>query len=291
MKNELRVFPVVSDGQWAYVSLYGEGFALANGLETKIRDAYHSRKEKDSPFFVEGDLVREVFHGAKISPEENLFWFLFDQPQEKKIAVKRIGKILLRPNEAGDGIFGTLGVDVGAAPAGGKSSRVIGLAFIGKESQLLASKAESPNFSEIQLNIAGEKALEHANSLFPVSAPDARELVEPLRFQAARVGGFEFIEARAGFKHKVPEAVPNAHQLLLGYFVRGEGATRALYDFYVDGDYSQAPEQVLMGKWLKGFDGTLYISSTGIGDCGLFVLLKSGAKPVAVPVRCGSWGC
>lgn len=287
----MRIFPVMFDGKSVYVSLYGEGFTISPGLENDLREIYKAKSSPDR-FYIDQNLTKKVFSEMGISESKSLYWFQFNEATEKSIQIGKINRLLIKPNGAGDGVFGTVGIEVVDKAQGAQSFNAQGMAFIGSESQLLASGGKSPQWTPAKLDVPSEKVIEQAESISPKGENGMREVKKALEFRAASLGGVEFIEATAQFSRKYVADEQNGFtETLYGYFIREKSGLKTLYDYYVDATYFQKPDQILVGKWVKGFEASLYISSAGMGDCGRFVLVKPNGTPVVVPVRCGSWGC
>jgi hypothetical protein len=286
-----RFFPVMADGKRVYVSLYGEGFSISLDLENKLREIYKKNNSSSDAFYVDGDLADKILAELKFSKDEKLFWFLFSDPQEKIVEIGKIKRFVIKPNGAGDGVFGALGVEVEANGKADLQSLVAqGLAHIGTTSQLNPSMASAPKWSTTDIDLPRGRLLDHADYIAPRGETGSRDIKRSLEFTAEKLGEVEFIQANAEFNRKEVSDQNSFPENLYGYFLRSKNGIQVLYDFYIDTTYDQKPQSILIGHWVKGFDATLYISSTGMGDCGRFVFVKNSSATV-VPVRCGSWGC
>jgi len=288
---EQRFFPVMADRKRVYVSLYGEGFLISLDLENKIRETYKKNNPSSGAFYVEGDLAKQLLAELKFSENEKIFWFLFSDPKERIIEIGKIKRLVIMPNGAGDGIFGTLGVEVEAHGDNiPESLAAQGLAYIGTTNELNPSSASTPSWSTTDMDIPAGKLLNLADYIAPRGDNGERDIKRQLEFMSEKLGDVEFIQANAEFNRRESSDQSEFAENLYGYFLRSKAGIQTLYDFYIDTTYHQKPEKILVGRWIKGYDATLYISSTGMGDCGRFVFFRN-ASVVVIPVRCGLWGC
>jgi|GEM_PF-3494107 len=289
----IRIFPILSDGKRLYVSIYSGGTAISKATEEELTQVYKQKGAPDS-FEVGGRLKQELLAQMKISATESVHWFLFDERSEHRLRISEIENLLIKPNGAGDGVFGTVGVTLeGNVKSSDNSLTAVGLASIGAKSLLRPGNAVAPQWKETNAPFPTEKALDLADYISPMSTENggSRSLSASLRFRAAPFGDIEFIEATAKFERRYGSDESGHAESLFGFFLRTKDQVATIRDFYLDTTYFNRPDRILLGKWVEGFDASLYISSTGMGDCGRLILIKNGVEPVAVPVRCGSWGC
>ncbi len=287
----LRIFPVLSDAKRTYVSLFGDGFSISTGLNEKLLKA-QAKNTPPGDFFIDGALADEVLQELKISRDETLFWFRFSEPTEAKIQINQIKRLLIKPNGIGGEIFGALGIEVGAPGNNTPESLLAarGIAVIGKTNPLLPSPGKNPNWTATNIALPEDNLLDHVDFLAPKKREESREVKKPLQFQTTPLDEIELIQATAEFERLDPQIPDRLPEKLFGYFLRDKAGISTLYDFYLDTTYHRKPETILVGQWVKGFDATLYISSTGMGDCGRFVFVKDSTT-VVIHVRCGVWGC
>lgn len=291
MERSLRLFPVRSFGGHLYVSLYdneGKDFQFSRPTDIKLKDAYYA-KPQGGPKEIEGPIVSAALKEAKISADETLFWFLFHAPKEEKRAIASVKSLVIHPDGASEEtMWGTFGIEVGRSAATKEGDELVGLAYIGKESLLRPSAAVAPEWKNTKLNVPTEKVLAQMNEWQPLQASSKREVSKPLAVRGISIGPLEVIEGKAEFK--VRASKEQSVDQVFGYLLREAGDTKAIIDFqWVDGSNGQLPERVLAGNWVKGYDGSLYVSSANSGQCGIFLLVKDGGKSVRVPVRCGHW--
>ncbi len=130
-----------------------------------------------------------------------------------------------------------------------------------------------------------------ADFIAPLGPSESRTVSKPLRFQTISFGDTEFIQGTAILDRNVSAGQPKFSETMFGYFLREKNQIYTILDFKIDTTYFQMPSEFRVGNWVKGYDAVLYISSTGMGDCGRFVMTRAGAPSSVVPVRCGNWGC
>lgn len=209
-----------------------------------------------------------------------------------QFAIDKIDKLLIKRNGAGGELFGTVGIQVSLTTNLKKiSAAAIGLGFIGKDNPFESYESAPPNWVAVDESLfVKNKTIELASYISLVPQDGERSIEQDLEFQANRFSSGEFIRGQAAFKRRDYPEQDSYEENLYGYFLRINQNIMTVYDFYIDSTYYQKPEVMLIGKWIKGYDFTAYISSTGMGDCGKFILVK-GTEAKIVPVRCGIWGC
>jgi hypothetical protein len=286
-----RLFPVVSDNKRFFVSIYGDSTTISRSLENEIREATKNSFSNEG-FFVHGKLVEKIFQELKFLRGEKLFWFSFHEGKLNSVSLDKIDKLLIKPNEAGGELFGTLGIELSLATNLGQNSNIaIGLGYVGKESPFESYQSGQPTWSTTSaMNLQDDKTIELANFISPVGETGERNITMRTDFQSHQFQNGEFIKGQAAFSRKEFTGQESFAENFLGYFLKINNRILTIYDFYIDSTYYQKPEVIIVGKWLKGYDFSAYISSTGMGDCGKFVLVK-GTQANFIPVRCGIWGC
>lgn len=287
--TQLKLFPLIADSKQVYVSLYGDGTMLSNDLTKEIMEEFKDSISKES-FYIQGKSVDKILNAMGFSKTDSLFWFSFDEKILSKYPVDKIDKLLIKPNGAGGEIFGTVGIPVSLNTNPNKgSTAAIGLGFIGKDNPFESYESTLPNWVT-ESSFVKNKTLELASFISLIPQEGERSIEHDLEFQAIKFPSGEFIRGQAIFKRKDYLEQESYEENLYGYFLRINQKLMTVYDFYIDSTYYQKPEVILVGKWIKGYDFTAYISSTGMGDCGKFILVK-GTESKIIPVRCGIWGC
>jgi hypothetical protein len=254
-----RFFPVATDSNYLFVSIDS---SFSEELDKKIKKYSDSGESDIEAFTMEGEILPKVFGEMQFSPDDNLYYFLFNG-DIKEIKLKDISKLVNNNNNIG------IILRAKAKDEQVTFDTALGFAYVGKENPFKSSESKIPIWSKSEISVV------------PSDAYFQKKVYE---FKSFKVGNVEVVRAYS----KSPEKEKyDAH----GFFLNDSEGIKELVPFFQSTEGRHFPHSIELGNWIKGYDGSLYIGPAGEYECGNFILFKEGSLPVSIPVNCGGWGC